>query len=49
MLNDTWDKVKIHIVFLWIHQLRPRGSGRAGERLEVFFGMGFPKGEDQPE
>jgi mRNA-decapping enzyme subunit 2 len=49
MLNDTWDKVKIHIVLLWIHQLRPRGSGGAGERLEVFFGMGFPKREDQSE
>jgi hypothetical protein len=49
MLNDTWDKVKIHTVLLRIHQLKPRGSGRAGERLEVFFGMGFPKREDKPE
>jgi len=24
-------------------------AGGAGERLEVFFGMGFPEREDQPE
>ena len=32
-----------------ISNLGLRGSGGACERLEVFFGMGFPEREDKPE
>jgi hypothetical protein len=48
MLNDAWDKVKI---LLFSYECISSGCviGGAGERLEVFFGMGFPKREDQPE
>src|SRR5712671_707187 len=37
MLNDTWDKVLLHIILQLTHQLRLHGPGGACERLEVFF------------